>query len=106
MPQKGKTIHNWSLGELAYIRDNTHKYTDRELGERLGGLTKAQVKGARVMYGIKRRKKHRRSSGDRLPKGTVRIKTHNRTGTQTAYIKTGTGNTGWTHLERYELLTK
>ena len=104
--RKGEKHHKWSLSDLCFIRDNTHKYTDREIGEKLGGFTKAQIRGARVMYGIKRRKKHNRPYGDRLPKGTIRVKTHNRTGTRTAYIKTGTGNTGWTHLERYKLLNE
>ncbi len=98
--------HKWKLGELAYIRDNTHKYTDRELGEKLGGLTKTQVKGARDMYGIKRRKKHIRPRGDSLPIGTIKTRTHSRTGHRTKYIKTSLGKDGWTHLDRYNLLNK
>lgn len=104
MSRKGEVKHIWSLGDLCYIRDNTHKFTDQEIGDRIGGLTKAQVRGARVMYGIKRRKKHRRAHGDYHEKGSMIIRTHPKTGHKTEYIKTSSGKNGWTHLGRWKIL--
>lgn len=99
MSRKGEIHHKWTFSDLVYIRDNTWKYTDRELGERLGGLTKAQVRGARIMYGIGRRKKQNRPTKNRVKKPIGTIVTRKVFGNDVKYIK---AEYGWTTLYRYK----
>jgi hypothetical protein len=97
--RKGEKHHKWKLCELCFIRDNTWKYTDGELGERLGGLTKAQIRGARIMYGIGRRKKQNRPPIKRVKKPIGTIITRKVFGENVKYIKT---EYGWTTLHRHK----
>lgn len=99
MSRKGEAHHKWTFADLVYIRDNTWKYTDRELGERLGDLTKAQVRGARIMYGIGRRKKQSRPPAKRVKKPIGTIITRKVFGHDVKYIK---AEYGWTTLHRYK----